>query len=171
MAYQISEGIAEKDLPTWLKEARHKYGTFPDGRVDYTKAPLAPIIMCTVLCQDKILLAKRGYGLADAEGYWSTINGFIDEDKPIRAIAAQELEEELGLMANDIRVGQSYTLSNTQEKRNYIVFPCLVTLKSKPKITLNAEHTDFAWIKQDELKNYHILDDLAYAVDVALKLR
>lgn len=172
MTYQVHAGISEAKLNLWLKNAAKKYGQFKDGRVDYTNADIAPIVMCTLKHKDKILLAKRGYGLADAEGYWSTINGFIDEIKPVSHIARQELEEELDLIVNprDIKVGSSYTLNNPKAKRQYIVFPCLVKLTKKPKINLNKEHTDFVWIKRSELMSYHILDDLPYAIDSALKL-
>ncbi len=53
--------------------------------------------MCTVLVGEEILLVKRGYNLADAEGYRSTVNGFIDEVKPVKQIAKQEALEELSL--------------------------------------------------------------------------
>lgn len=126
--------------------------------------------MCTLVFSGKILLAKRGYGLADAEGVWSTINGFIDEDKSITAFAIQEVLEEIGLKIKpqQVKVADSYTLSNPQEKRNYIVFPCLIKLTSKPTIKLDREHTTYTWIERQELEHYETLDDLPYAVDAAL---
>jgi ADP-ribose pyrophosphatase YjhB (NUDIX family) len=170
MDYKISAGIAESDLPAWLKSAAIKYGTFKDGRVNYKAADIAPTVMCTVACGPEILLVKRGYGLADAEGYWSTVNGFIDEAKPLKNQVKQELKEELGLIVGDdvIQVRESYTLEGRKEKRSYIVFPCLVSLKSKPAITLNRENTEYLWIKRNQLESFDILDDLPYAVDVAL---
>lgn len=172
MAFQTSTGIEESALSDWLKNAAEDLGTFEDGRVDYTKATLAPIVMCTVVYNGKILLAKRGFGLADAEGYWSTINGFIDEDKPVKEFAIQEVAEELSISvsAKQITVGTSYLLKNPEEKRSYIVFPCKVTLVEEPQIILNHEHTDFTWINRSELESYHILKDLVLAVDTALAL-
>lgn len=172
MTYQITKGINENQLSSWLKNAAKKYGRFEDDRIDYTNSPIGPIVMCTVSSQGKILLVKRGYGLADANGYWSTINGFIDEDKPVKQIARQEIEEELGLKVKlgAIKMATSYTLKNPKEKRSYIVFPCLISVPAQPKIVLNSENTDFAWIDRVELSNYHILDDLPEAIDRALKL-
>lgn len=172
MGYNISPGISEKDLPSWLENAATRYGTFPDGRIDYTKAEIAPIVMCTLVWNGKIFIAKRGYGLADAEGYWSTVNGFIDENKSVLEIATQELAEELQFRVDpkNISVAQSYTLNSIGEKRSYIVFPCLVALDAEPQITLDHEHTEFTWIKKSELKNYHTLDDLSKAIDSALSL-
>lgn len=170
MDYRITDGIEETALTDWLKRAAQQYGTFEDGRVNYTDADEAPIVMCTLVYAGKILLVKRGYGLADAEGYWSTINGFIDEPKPVKVQAQQEIKEELGLAVqlDDIQVGASYTLQNPQEKRRYIVFPCRITLTSKPVVKLDHEHTDFVWIHRSDLAGYEILDDLPYAIDAAL---
>ncbi len=173
MSYEITDGIAEADLKPWLENALRKYGLYEGKAVNYTDADVAPIIMCTVIVEDEILLAKRGYGLADAEGYWSTINGFIDEVKPVAEFAQQECLEELGLAVeiSQIKVVSSYTLKNPKEKRRYIVFPCLVELDKKPEIRLDREHTDFRWIKRAELETYDILDDLPVAIDAALSVR
>ncbi len=172
MGYQISKGIKKSDLSSWLKIAAEKYNLFSDGRVDYTHADIAPIVMCTIVHEDKILLLKRGYGLADAEGKWSVATGFIDEDKPVEKIVAKEISEELGLEVNEghIKVGNSYTLASDQEKRNYIVFPCLLVLDSKPAIILDREHTDYKWVKFEDIANFDVTDDFIYGVDQALKL-
>lgn len=172
MKYLISAGILESELSTWLTKAGKKYSTFPDDRVNYTDADIAPVVMITIVCDNEILLAKRGQGLADAEGYWSTINGFIDEDKPVAKIAAQELKEELDLHINPqkIKVGPSYTIKNLQAKRSYIIFPCLVKLDSKPKIILDHEHTKFIWTSREKISSYEMLDDIPYTIDAALKL-
>ncbi len=170
MSFKITTGIDEDELPLWLGKALKRHGLYEGKAVNYTHANTAPIVMCTVVCGDEILLVKRGYGLADAEGYWSTVNGFIDEVKPVKEIAQQEAKEELGLSLSldDIRVAKSYTLENPKEKRKYIVFACLITLKSKPKIVLDREHTDYAWITREKLGDYETLDDLPYAIDKAL---
>lgn len=172
MSYEVSNGIAEDALPAWLEDAKEKFGCFDDGRINYTHADIAPVVMCTVKCMEEILLLKRSYGLADANGYWSTVNGFIDEVKPVGAQVKQELKEELGLLVDYglIKIGKSYTLKNPDEKRLYIVFPCLVSLQIKPHIILDREHTDFNWIKRNQLGSYHTLDGLSYTVDASLKL-
>jgi len=172
MPYKITEGIEESDLKQWLEDALKKYGTYQGRAVNYTNARIAPIVMCTVKCGDEILLVKRGYELADAEGVWSTNNGFIDEIMPVAEIAQKEIKEELSVSAplEHIKVGKSYTLVNPAEKRKYVVFPCLVLLDEKPKIVLDREHTEYRWITRNQLANFEILDDLPYAVDAALAL-
>lgn len=173
MPYKISEGLDEKDLKQWLEDALERYGTYQGKAVNYIHANTAPIVMCTVKCRDEILLVKRGFGLADAEGYWSTNNGFIDEVMSVAEIARKEIKEELSVDVSigQVKVGKSYTLENPAEKRNYIVFPCLIELQEKPEIILDREHTEFRWIKRNQLENFEILDDLPYAIDAALSLR
>jgi 8-oxo-dGTP pyrophosphatase MutT (NUDIX family) len=172
MDYAISKGIAEQELSNWLKEAAKKYGAFEDGRVNYKEAPIAPVVMCTLKCGDKIFIAKRGHNLADANGYWSTVNGFIDEDKPVAEIACQEFREELSLSipAAKIKVAPSYKIKSQHEKREYIIFPCLAVIDSEPVIKLDYEHTEYKWISRADLESYHILDDLPLVVDAALSL-
>ncbi len=174
MTYKITAGIEESELPEFIENALRRFGVYQGRAVDYTNADTAPIVMCTIMSEGKILLAKRGYGLADAEGYWSTVNGFIDENKPVKEIVRQEVWEELGLKvsADQILVGQSYTVRNPMEKRAYIVFPCLVSIKGdRPELKLDREHTDFAWIKRSQLDQYDTLDDLPMAIDTALELQ
>ncbi len=172
MPYKITDGIPESALESWLKDALKKYGLYEGKAVNYTHADIAPIVMCTVLVDDELLLVKRGYGLADAEGYWSTVNGFVDEIKPVKEIAQQEVLEELSLEVSldKIKVAKSYTLQNPKEKRKYIVFACLITLDSKPSIVLDRENTEYKWIERSELESFHILEDLPYAIDSALSL-
>lgn len=173
MPFKITKGIEETDLNNWLKKAFQRYGIYEGQSVNYTNADIAPIVMCTVIYDTEMLLVKRGYGLADANGFWSTNNGFIDQFKPVNEIAQQEIHEELSVdvTTEQIKVGKSYTLENPAEKRKYIVFPCLVTLTKKPKIKLDKEHTEYKWIKRSQLNSFEILDDLPYAIDAALKLK
>lgn len=172
MDFTISDAIDETELPKWLEDAAQKYGTFDDGRVDYTNSPIAPIVMCTIVHGEKMLLVKRGHGLADANGYWSTVNGFIDELKSPAEFAVQEIDEELGfkIKTTQVKTAPSYSVKGMKERRTYIVFPCLVKLDKEPKIKLNEENTDFKWIDRSELESFNILSDLPVAVDAALKL-
>ncbi|HVV66830.1 MAG TPA: NUDIX domain-containing protein [Candidatus Saccharimonadales bacterium] len=171
--FTISAGIPADELSAWLEKAARQLGTFDDGRVNYKHADIAPIILCVVACADEVLLLKRGFGLADAEGMWSVVTGFIDIAKPVKQHVAQELGEELGVVVHEtnIKLGESYTLRNPQEKRQYIIFPSLVEFSEKPDVILDSEHTDFTWVHRDSLSVYNILDDLPYAIDTAFKLK
>lgn len=173
MTYEVNEGLSEAELKPWLTRALSRYGLYLNQGINYTNADIAPIVMCTVSTKDQILIVKRAHNLADANGYWSTVNGFIDEIKDVKEIAQNEILEELGLKIRlqDIKVARSYTLKNSEEKRQHIVFPCLIQLNTKPKITLNEENTEFKWIDPAQIDSYHILSDLPYSIERALELK
>ncbi|HET8991655.1 MAG TPA: NUDIX domain-containing protein [Candidatus Saccharimonadales bacterium] len=172
MSHQISQGISQTELKSWLENALKHFGLYKNQGINYTDADIAPIVMCTIKVGDQILIVKRANNLADANAYWSTVNGFIDQIKDVREIASNELDEELGLKVavTNINVASSYTLKNTDEKRQYIVFPCLIELQTKPPIVLNGENTEYRWIKPEEITAFNILSDLPYAVERALQL-
>jgi NADH pyrophosphatase NudC (nudix superfamily) len=172
MTYKITPGLNTHELKSWLQKALNKYGTYEGEAVNYTHADTAPVVMCVVKHGDELLLVKRAAGLADASGYWSTVNGFIDQPIPVERIVQQELREELSLSVDldQIRVGKSYTVDNPLEKRRYITFPCLVELDEKPEIKLDREADACAWTNREQLDGFRILDDLPYTIDQALSL-
>lgn len=172
MDYTISKGLPIAELPVWLTEAAQRLGSYPDGRVNYSKASEAPIVMTTVSSQNKVLLLKRSDKVGDAQGYWSIVNGFIDKNIPVKEVAVKEISEELQVVADssEIKAGVSYRLRNKYEKRAYIVFPCLLSLPRQPQITLDQKHIDYRWVDRSEVENFHILTDLPYAIDQALAL-
>ncbi|MGI0100422.1 MAG: hypothetical protein ACREBH_01735 [Candidatus Micrarchaeaceae archaeon] len=46
---------------------------FPDGRIDYTDSPSAPIISCFAFFSDTMLLVKRSGNVAHYKNKWDTI--------------------------------------------------------------------------------------------------
>ncbi len=59
MRFSITKGITETELENRLKGASQRFGTFNDGRVNYKDADIAPIVMCTIVYKDKLLLVKE----------------------------------------------------------------------------------------------------------------
>ncbi len=87
---------------------------------------------------------------------WSSLAGFIDDEKPIEDKIAEEITEELGLQKTQItRIAKSeiYTFKDEKLNRDWIRNLYLVEI-SNPNIKLNWEHTDYRWISPDEIKDY-----------------
>ena len=181
MRYEISKGMAVKDLPAWMVRASEDLGTFTDkktGRVciNYRKADIAPVVMAMLTyksCEDqkqRLLLAKRVEGERDASGMWSLIDGLIDDVDSLAAITHRELTasrlvkshvireaiEETGIEVSErqVTLGASYWLQNPSERRGYYVFPARVDLgelEAPPQVVLNEEHSDYAWVLREQI--------------------
>lgn len=68
MSFKITPGINEAELSSWLEKALKQYGLYEGKAVNYTHADKAPIVMCTIICEDELLLVKRGYGAGRRRG-------------------------------------------------------------------------------------------------------
>lgn len=159
---QLVADIA-KDLPR-----------FEDGRIDYSEANRAPVINAAVFAGDELLITKRSDDLHFYPGVWNGVSGFIDELVPLEELVTQEINEELGVEGGRIgriAVGDVIERESSKHDRTWMIFPILVELKAKPDITLDWEHSDYAWIAPGELDKYEILADFDNVVKQALKLK
>ena len=59
----------------------------------------------------------------------------------------------------------SFAQPSAAINKKWIVTPVLVELKDKPEIKLDWEHTEFEWIKPEEMKNY----DTVVSLDKSLE--
>jgi 8-oxo-dGTP pyrophosphatase MutT (NUDIX family) len=134
-----------------------------DGRIDYSHSDKAPVVTCFVKYSDRILVLKRSDQVRAYRGKWCTVAGYIDEPKPVRAKALQELEEELGISEADVSsvvTGAAYEFFDAEARKTWIVHPVLAELRDKPKITLDWEHTELAWILPGEIRRYDTVPKL-----------
>jgi beta-phosphoglucomutase-like phosphatase (HAD superfamily)/8-oxo-dGTP pyrophosphatase MutT (NUDIX family) len=130
---------------------------FADGRINYSKSSKAAVVTVFIKYRDKILLLKRSENVGSYKGKWGAVSGFIDKLRYIENEAMEELKEEVGILEKDIakmRVKKSFEVHDGAIGKTWIVFPVLAELKTKSEIKLDWEHTDFRWIRPDEMKNY-----------------
>ncbi len=152
-------GKDKADIKEILKESK-KLPRFEDGRIDYSKADKAPVLI--VFIQDpegKILLLRRSEKVMAYRGMWSSLAGFIDEDKPIKEKVLEELSEELEIkreMIEEMVMGENYEYHDVKKKRTWWRFPVLVKLKLRPEIKLDWEHTELKWVKLGEVSKYEM---------------
>ena len=144
---------------------------FDDGRINFTGIKKAPVLNVVVCYEGEILIVKRSDKVSAYRGLWNGISGFIDEPKSIEDFALQEISEELSLkksMVQSVRAAEPYEVSDEGIDRIWVVYPVLAQLKAKPRIVLDWEHTDFAWIKPDQLSQYDFVKDFDISVFKAL---
>lgn len=159
---------SELTVDVILREFSEKLPRFPDGRIDYSTSDRAPVLTCFVKLAGKILLLKRSNRVRTHQGKWNTVAGYIDEPKPIRTKALEELREEIGISAKDVRqfkMGRPYEFFDADSKKTWLVHPVLVELKRRPELKLDWEHIEFKWISPEEVANY----DTVPRLDESLK--
>ncbi len=136
---------------------------FPDGRINFRSATEAPVLTCFVKFRDNILLLKRSHRVGDYKGKWHTVAGYLDELKPLRQKALEEVHEELGIAENEVaavHLGTPKKFTDTTINKTFIIHPVLVELKSQPTIALDFEHTGYAWIKPEDLAKFDTVPHL-----------
>lgn len=144
-------------IPPAIEKFARNLPRFPDGRIDYTNSPAAPVINIFVEADDKVLLLKRSNQVLAYKEKWNSLGGFLDEEKPLRAKILEELKEELNIAESQISrlyAAEPFEKYDSGLKRTWIIHPVLVKLKQKPDVQLNWEHTDRRWIDPKELPNF-----------------
>lgn len=164
--------IMNKEILKTIEKFAEKLPKFPDGRIDYSKSDVAPVITVFVKHEDKILLLKRSDKVHTYRGKWNTVAGYLDELKPIHEKILKELNKELGIGKNaisSIHLGRPYEFADRDINKTWLVHPVLVELKERPEIKLDWEHTEFKWIEPEELKNFDVVPKLEESLKRALK--
>lgn len=147
----------EEKVYRTIRSFRQTLPTFSDGRIDFSNADTAPVLTIFICYQQKLLLLKRSDKVNTYKQKWNTVAGYLDELKPIKEKILEELGEEVGIQNEHIDsycFGERYTFTDKKAKKTWIVYPALVTLKQKPTITLDWEHTEYRWIKPNELSTF-----------------
>jgi len=155
------------DIDELLKEFENLPKT-SEGRIDYHQSNRALVMNCFVKYKDKILILKRSNQVLNYKRQWNAIGGFIDEDKSIEEKVLEELKEEVCINKDnisEIKVKDSWELHDPEVNKTWIIFPVLVELKEKPEIKLDWEHTEYKWIKPEEISSY----DIIYKLEENLK--
>jgi 8-oxo-dGTP diphosphatase len=154
----------EKHVLKKIKELGETLPKFPDGRINYTDSKYAPIIVVFVRYRGKFLLLKRSQKVGNYKGKWNTISGYLDTIEPIEQKAIEELEEETRISRDII---SSLTLGKIHEHRDsaldtkWLICPFLAELKSKPRIELDFEHTEYVWCEPNDINKFDTVKSLS----------
>lgn len=166
--------LINEQIPEIIKDFSKNLPKFPDGRIDYLKSNIAPVMNIFVKYKDKILLSKRSNKVRVYQNKWNVIAGYLDELKPIRNKILEEVKEELGINENNvslIHLSKPYKFKDREVNKTWISHPVLIELKNRPKIKLNWEHTEYKWIRPGELKNFDTVFKLEENLKRALKAK
>ncbi len=156
--------MKDEKIPDVVKKCYEKLPHFSDGRVDYSAADVSPTLISFLKCGNEILILKRSEKVGTYRNRWSVIAGYLDELKPVGEKVKEEVKEETGVedeKISSIELGDSFRFEG--EKTTWVPHPALVEVEDKPEIDLNWEHTDYKWVKKDEIDDYlsrHLLKGL-----------
>ena len=159
-------------VPKIVKEFHAKLPKFPDGRINYTDSKVAAVVSVFLKYRNKILILKRSNKVLAYKGKWSAIGGYLDEPKPVKEKAMEEVAEELGVKGDNIAsivIAKSYESSDRQINRKWIIYPVLMELKKMPDIKMNWENTEYKWINPEELKKFDTIPGLQKSLKKVLK--
>lgn len=155
--------VREEKLFETLKKFQKELPHFPDGRIDYSHSNVSPVLTVFISVGEEILLLKRSDKVGTYKGKWNTVAGYLDEVRPLQEKISEELHEELSLppeLILKISLGKPYKYLDIAISKTWLIHPVFVTLKAKPKIKIDWEHTEYAWIKPSELKKYDVVPGL-----------
>ena len=158
----------EQKITRMINEFAKKLPKFPDGRIDYTHSDTSLVLTVFIKYKDKILIFKRSNKVGTYQGKWNTVTGYLDEPKPLIEKIMDEMQEETGIKKNNIlshSLGEPFKFTDPKARKTWIVHPAKVELKNNPDIKLDWEHTEYKWIKPEELKKF----DTVPRLDLSLK--
>ena len=150
-----------------IGEFAKKLPKSPDGRIDYSNSDEAPVITVIVKYEDEILLLKRSDKVRTYKGKWQVVAGYLDELRPLKEKVLEELREEIGVLENNIekiKYGKMFEFHDKAIGKKWIVNPVLAELKEKPKIKIDFEHTEYIWIKPDQIEKFDFVPNLKESI-------
>jgi 8-oxo-dGTP diphosphatase len=107
---------------------------------------------------DRILLLKRNIQRRTSPNKWQTPSGFIREGESAEEAIIREVKEETSLDGTIKRSGRSFEV--VDEWARWIIVPFLISVKSDKVVIDNKEHSEFKWIKVDEVSSFECVNGI-----------
>ena len=118
---------------------------------NYTPTRIAAAILMRP--DGRVLLLRRSMLHTTNPGQWCFVTGYVKPgEKPAQA-AVREVREELGLDVDIERDGEIVIVETKRGTLHVYPFLCPVGADTDA-ISLDWEHTEYTWIKPEELQTY-----------------
>lgn len=105
--------------------------------------------------KDEILVLKRNSKRKSSPGKWQTVSGFMKEFEAAEETVLREVKEETDLEGRIERSGEVFEV--TDEWRRWVIIPYLVSVDSKEIEIDPEEHSEYRWIKPEDIEEYDIV--------------
>jgi 8-oxo-dGTP diphosphatase len=101
---------------------------------------------------DCILLLRRNAQRRTSPNKWQTPSGFIKEGESAEEAVLREVKEETALDGTIKKSGRAFEV--VDEWARWIILPFLVLVKSYTVVIDPREHSEFKWVKVDEISSF-----------------
>ncbi len=99
-----------------------------------------------------ILLLKRNAQRRTSPNKWQAPSGFIKEGESAEEAIIREVKEETSLEGAIAKSGKAFEV--VDEWARWIIIPFLISVKSHRVSIDTQEHSEFQWVKLDELQRF-----------------
>ena len=101
---------------------------------------------------DRILLLRRNAQRRTSPNKWQTPSGFMKEGESAEEAVLREVKEETALDGTIKKSGRAFEV--VDEWARWIILPFLVLVKSYKVVIDTREHSEFKWVKIDQVTNF-----------------
>lgn len=115
-------------------------------------ATYVAVIGIVKLDDDRILLLKRNAQRRTSPNKWQTPSGFMNEGESAEEAALREVKEETSLDGTIMKGGRAFEV--VDEWARWVIVPFLISVKSDRVVIDTKEHSEFRWIKVDEVSSF-----------------
>ena len=146
-----------------MRALHRRLPRFADGRIDYTDSKVAPVVVVFVEHDDRILLLKRSETVGNYKGEWNAISGYLDRLEPVQRRALDEVKEETGIgkdAISSLRFGRPFKFFDKKTNVRLFIYTAVASLKKKPRVRMNWEHTQFRWVRKSDLAGFDTIHNL-----------
>ncbi len=132
-----------------------------EGTVELPDVSEKHVVSCVVQDGDRMLLLKRSDKVGTFQGYWAAVSGFVEENETPAEAACKELREETGLEMDFEKEGRAVVVRDGSTV--WHVHPYLFRASS-PRVEIDWEHTEFSWVRPQDLKDFQTVPGLVEMV-------
>ncbi len=141
------------------------------NKIDYTNKYKCRVLVCWVKHKNKFLLLKRSDKVLAYKNMWSSLAGFLDDEKSLEEKVKEELQEEIGISEkNIIKIipGKTYEMIDKKINRKWITHPVLCEVNTD-QVRLDWEHTGYKWVTEGEFDNFEIVPNSLKAFEILVR--
>jgi predicted aconitase with swiveling domain len=127
------------------------------GTVELPGVKETHVVSCMVRDGDRYLILKRSDQVGTFQRHWASVSGYVERDETPEQTAVKELREETSLELEIAKAGM--VVRARAADTVWVIHPFLFQA-SGPKVTIDWEHTEFRWLRADELKGLQTVPGL-----------